>query len=128
MASGLIFDDEGRDITMDTLTEAVEKTDEPRVWRFGNYVSFCRVLQREYGDETADRQGWKKIWHVKQGNWTPGIVIGVRTLSDGENAFMGQEGIDYTPTRYFKAYLVAFDMRRKPVFILPEDLKDEFDA
>lgn len=53
----------------------------------------------------------------------PGVIVGWRTLSDGRVDRGGYyEPSEYTPTRHFKAYLVAFDMREKPLYVLPEDL------
>lgn len=50
-----------------------------------------------------------------------GVIVGVRTLSDGVVHWTGDSDI-YAPTRHFKAYLIAFDLRRVPVFVLPENV------
>lgn len=52
-----------------------------------------------------------------------GIIVGKRTLSNGNVSVLGyDEPILYRPTEHFQAYMVAFDLRRKPVFVLPEHL------
>jgi hypothetical protein len=49
---------------------------------------------------------------------TGGLVVGERTVADGDLT-----GPDFTPTRHFRVYLVAHHMRRKPMFVLPEDME-----
>lgn len=56
----------------------------------------------------------------------PGIVIGVRTLANGEVDY----GWEDNPTvfyakEHFTAYLVAYDVHRKPVYVLPEHCTPE---
>lgn len=88
-------------------------------------VRFTWTLSRR---TTGDgRSGFRKVWVTERwpGEKEPksrrGLIIGVRTLSNG-----GVEYGDYdTPTTYeaeerFRAYLVAYDLNRKPVLVLPE--------
>lgn len=53
-----------------------------------------------------------------------GIVVGARTLANGTVAYGGDDGSAFRAADggYFPAYLVAFDLRRKPVHVLPEHL------
>lgn len=52
-----------------------------------------------------------------------GLIIGRRTLSNGKNNYPGyDEPIEYEAKERFTAYLVAFDLRRKPVHVLPEHI------
>ena len=52
---------------------------------------------------------------------TEGIVIGVRWLANGENVRLSwEEGVEFRPEERFRAYLVAFDLHRRPAFVLPE--------
>lgn len=55
-----------------------------------------------------------------------GIIVGWRTLANGKVTYGNDwDGSDeFRPTEHFKAYLVAYDMRRKPVYVLPEDLEE----
>lgn len=95
--------------------------------KLGDRVRFTRHLTRR---STAWRAGVTKAWESKAYPGQPepepreGIVIGIRTLSNGRFDWSGYEdpGL-YTPTAFFKAYLVAFDMRRNPVLVLPEHLE-----
>lgn len=51
-----------------------------------------------------------------------GIVIGVRTLSDGGTDYDYEAGTQFYPESHFEAYLVAFAMSRKPFLVKREDL------
>lgn len=53
-----------------------------------------------------------------------GIVVGTRTLMNVERVYVGyDEGWDndLSSAERFQAVWVAYDLRRKPVFVLPED-------
>jgi hypothetical protein len=83
----------------------------------------------------ARRTLWRE--HLPSGNrrWssqsygstqTPreGVIVGVRTLANGDVEYGGWDATTtFHPTEHFKAYLVAFDMRKNPVYVLPEDLE-----
>jgi hypothetical protein len=53
-----------------------------------------------------------KIWSRIKPKETEGIIIGKRTLCSGIED-------------YFSAYLVVFNMRENPVYVLPADLSTE---
>lgn len=94
--------------------------------QLGTRVTFTHTLKR-----TAPRSGLR-VWDART-YWlvdtargpVPGIVVGVRTLSDGTADRGWDEPTVYTPTRHFTAYLIAFDLRRKPVLVLPEHVELE---
>ena len=46
-----------------------------------------------------------------------GMVIGLRTLSNGFIDYNSDYGYIYNPTEYLQAALVAFDLRRKPILV-----------
>jgi hypothetical protein len=51
-----------------------------------------------------------------------GIVIGHRYVQEG----IVDRGPDYSafiPEKYIESYLVAYDLHRKPVHVLPEDME-----
>lgn len=52
-----------------------------------------------------------------------GVLVGVRQLKDGYTTGGYDELLVFKPKKYYTAYLVAFDMRRRPVFVLPEHIK-----
>ena len=67
---------------------------------------------------------WRKVWERKPEKIPrPGVIIGRRTLSDGENDYTGERGEIYKPKHYFNAYLVVFDMSTNPVYVLDFDIK-----
>jgi hypothetical protein len=95
---------------------------------FGQRIRFDRadVRQRTTSSyQSNGRGGWMKEWAKR--SWSKpgqleGILIGIRTLSNGWVTY----GDEFTPTRYeavdhFTAYLIAYDTRRSPVYLLPED-------
>jgi hypothetical protein len=69
------------------------------------------------------RKEWKKVEWGKRGDKRHGIIVGVRTLSNGVIEWNYEEPIQFYPDLYFTAYLVAFDLRRKPVYLLPDDVE-----
>lgn len=53
-----------------------------------------------------------------------GIVVGVRTIADGTASWGGYDDpIEFRATLHKTAYLVAFDIRRNPDLVLPEDIR-----
>lgn len=99
-------------------------------FQFGQPVEFTRHLTRRYRHDPSGRYATGlKVWTSEDypgqpdPEPCPGIVIGIRTLSNGTNHYHGDdEPITYRATERFTAYLVAYDMRRKPVLVLPEHL------
>jgi hypothetical protein len=96
-------------------------------FQLGQRVSFTHPLQRRYQFMEGDRYG-RKEW-VPQTDYKgvpesgAGIIIGKRTLANGVNHYNGyDEPITFHPKETFTAYLVAFDLRRKPVHVLPEHI------
>lgn len=47
-----------------------------------------------------------------------GIVVGKRTISDGDTSGGYDEWTVYTPFQHYTEWLVAYDLRRKPVHVL----------
>ena len=80
------------------------------------------ILRREHLAGSMRRWAptqWGKDQHT-------GIIVGWRTLANGKVTY-GNDwdgGDEFRPTEHFKAYLVAYDMRRKHVYVLPEDLEE----
>jgi len=68
------------------------------------------------------RKEWGKTEWGKRGDVRHGLIVGVRTLSNGVIEWNYEEPIQFFPDLYFTAYLVAFDLRRKPVYLLPDDV------
>lgn len=96
--------------------------------RLGQPVRFNLrdILFRSIGD--SHRSGrYPKVW--KPRSYQPnrvvdGFIIGIRTLSNGDVTWGSyDEPTIYYPGEHFTAYLVAFDLRRKPVYLLPDDVE-----
>lgn len=99
------------------------------VLTLGDSVTFTWHLTRKYESVPQPAYG-RKVWRTELWPGQPepepreGIVIGVRTLTNGINEYYGyDQPIQYRPKESVKAYLVAYDMRRKPVLVLPEHLR-----
>lgn len=92
-------------------------------------LSDLKLSQRVVFSAKLKRKWYKmgiqdiKSWTPARCDYTDGVVIGIRTLSDGNVDYGGSEdGTQYRPTRHFKAVLVAYSLYRKPVLVLPQDL------
>jgi len=81
--------------------------------KLGDTVRFNSKLirTRKYIYKT-DKKEWKETQFS-----TPqvGILIGVRTLANG-STYYSENGCIFTPVEYFPVYMVATDLRKKPVF------------
>lgn len=86
--------------------------------KLGQPISFSIVFVR--------REEWKKgeylttrrkVWGHKQVSETTGIIIGKRTLSNGNTHHDSEAGWMYAADEYFPAYIVAFDLKRSPVLV-----------
>lgn len=98
------------------------------VFALGDRVKFSRNLTRSSYpeiDPRANRTRYIKRW--KPSNFIDpreGVIVGKRTIWDGERYLIGyDEGYTFSPVSHQEAYLVAFDLRRKPVFVAAEDLE-----
>jgi hypothetical protein len=97
---------------------------------FGERVTFTRTLTRRYRHHPSNGWQGRKVWESEGYPGEPepaprsGIIVGVRTLADGVNSYNGyEEPITFQAERHFKAYLIAFDFRRKPALVLPEHIE-----
>lgn len=98
-------------------------------YTLGQPVTFTRHLRRRYEHMDDSAHEGRKVWSTEgypgdpEPAPRPGIVIGVRTLADGVNAYNGYDvPIRFRPTRHFTAYLIAHHLRHKPLLVLPEHL------
>lgn len=120
--------------TLDGMPTPAEREPDPvDPFRFGVHVHFehvlSRVLELDHRSSKHDPahkiMHHLKLWKVRpstdrQGD---GILIGKRTLVNGERDFLGyDEGVAFRRGESFSAWLVAYDMQRNPVYVLPEHL------
>jgi hypothetical protein len=91
------------------------------------HFDYTDILRREevrgaaFGNVPV-RKEWRKTQWGKRGDVRHGLIIGVRTLSNGVIEWNYEEPIQFYPDLYFTAYLIAFDLRRVPVYLLPDDV------
>lgn len=92
----------------------------------GTKVRFHTYLRR--GTLESRRENFSgyyrdKVWFPTDGPIREGIVVGRRTLSNGQREWEDEVGYSYTPTASFPAYIVAYDLHRAHINVRPEDLE-----
>lgn len=97
--------------------------------QFLDKVGFTHILTRQSWDGRRQWRPFELTWEPKVG-----YVVGVRTLKDGtwqteiEHEYLdgrllsSYEVSCFVADRYIRAYLIATNMQRKPVLVLPEHL------
>lgn len=109
-------------------------------YTLGEEVMFRNPLERvtrvDMPDGKYQNSVTRKCWVPRDGkaDWCEGVVVGKRTLSDGirqwesyDDGLFGSSssgGYEFTPEESFSAYLVAFDMRKNPVYVREDDIKE----
>ncbi len=101
----------------------------------GDRVLFRRPLVRKRSRNERGRHGYdglpvkmliaRRDWvRGEQEMWRPGIIIGKRTLQNGEYNYGGEDEQSYlSDIEYVPAYLIAYDLHQKPVRVLEDDIK-----
>lgn len=89
-----------------------------RTPQLGDPVTFTNVLHRVFG--AKGERTWKE-WEWPEAERT-GILTGIRTLSNGVADYNFDDPTTYEVSDTFTAYIVTFDLRRKPVLVRPERL------
>lgn len=87
-------------------------------FQLGDRVLYTHVLGRS-------KSGSARVWNAHKCRATVGIVCGKRTLSNGTvEAYREFDGYgsftvshEYCPSEHFQAYLIAYDLRSKPVLV-----------
>jgi hypothetical protein len=66
----------------------------------------------------CNRKEWvmDRFKHPKQG-----VVIGWRTLSNGELEYYSDEPTMYHPKSHFKALLVVLNEKQNPIYVMPSE-------
>jgi len=84
---------------------------------FGDKVAVNAVYRRR-GAASSGRWHTRKHWERVPIRLRIGLYIGTRTLSNGTTENMGgEEGYVFHPSEHFKAALVVFSEREKPVLV-----------
>ena len=103
-------------------------------FQLGQRVAYTEHLRRRSA-QPGEFGGPDKIWSPNAGPFSgpgweehrwpggEGMIVGRRTLSNGNLRWLGEEGGNsYISTESFTAYLIAYDLHRKPVHVLPEHI------
>jgi hypothetical protein len=85
--------------------------------KLGQPVIFSKVLYRKELQHPEKRYKRIKKWLEKPVKEQSGIIIGKRTLSNGETEWEEEVGNIYEGKEYFQALLIATSLSAKPVFI-----------
>lgn len=98
-----------------------------REYELGARVEFTYTLHRKF---RASAPRSRKVWEHEAwpGQDEPearqGIIVGVRTLANGYlSGGYWEEPTQFEASEHFRAYLVAFDVRRRPVLVRPEHVR-----
>jgi hypothetical protein len=88
--------------------------------RLGAKVTFSRTLRRVwFPPASGPSSKATKRWVSTRTPVKAGIVIGLRTLANGTVQGGYDEPIEFHATEHVTAYLIVFDIRRKPVLVPP---------
>ena len=120
---------------MKTIASIVQATEPdapttPEPLPLGTRVIFSHQLYRHtYAGNYEVRKEWEPHpYYADAAKARGGIVVGKRTLSNGCRVWQGDEDggmYEFIPDEHFTAYLVAFDLHRKPVHVRPEHITPE---
>ena len=89
-------------------------------YMLGDKVWVRRIIEAEkYWDHESKYT--KRKWVSKEQELS-GIVIGHRYVQEGIVDHWS-DYIAFTPEKYIECYLVTYDLHRKPVHVLPEDME-----
>lgn len=96
-------------------------------FRLGQRVIFTHPLERR-GTWNAEKRRAGKAW--KHSSYEKaareeheGIIIGKRTLANGDTQWEDEVGTMFFPTEHFQAYLIATTLHRKPSVVRVENVR-----
>lgn len=122
---------------MNNAIDRLSDTNKPKEYLFSDEVKFINNLKKCRSDyKGSNERYWKSDvfrfeWvmidklHRQKPLITTGIIIGVRILRDGHIVYESHDdGLEacFITDKTFKAYLVATDMKRNPVYVSPKDI------
>lgn len=104
-------------------------------FELGQRVAYSEhIRRRDTGPGEFDFDKPNRIWSTNGGPFSgtgweehrwpggEGVIVGKRTLSNGRASWQEEGYTQYTIKETFIAYLIAYDLRRKPVHVLPEHI------
>ena len=94
----------------------------------GEKVRFRTMLVRQREQRATggpQRATSWKVWTSRaiSDDWVEGVIVGRRTLVDGELISDSEVGNQFLGRHWFPAYLVSYALNRKPVLVPPECLE-----
>ena len=97
-------------------------------FELGQRVTFTHPLYRHTrGTNYTVHKTWEPHpYYADAAKQRDGIIVGKRSLANGTTQWQdyGDGGMyEFIPNEYFAAYLIAFDLRRKPVYVRPEHVE-----
>lgn len=92
----------------------------PDQFALGDKVRVRAWLERSRSGQSYNQKYWKREEFAAP---MDAIVVGLRTLSEGNITFWDEGGYAYEATNHFKAALVAYSLRNRPVFVKLEDIE-----
>ncbi len=94
--------------------------------KLGQPVTAIAYLARRTGYPENRRPGdVLKVWRrVAFDAPKPGVLIGLRVLSNGWRSYDSEEGMLYQATEYQHAALVAFSLRTRPQLVALADMME----
>jgi hypothetical protein len=89
---------------------------------YGQKVVATGIMRRTYQSPN------KKIWvnNASDDYKFTGLLLGYRTLSNGDMEWFSDEGNRYTPREHFKVALVSPNERENPVYVPLDKIKAEY--
>lgn len=93
----------------------------------GQPVTFTHHLERRTREHPGTYSRVTRAWEpvdaypvTGQRGPVPGVIVGVRTLANGTVHYLVEDPTVFIPQEYVTAYLVAYHLRRAPLYVLPE--------
>lgn len=93
--------------------------------RLGQKVAFTVPLRR-VSESLHTAYSDRKVWRPNLNYRGPveGILIGIRTLTNGVREHMGEDGCSHWPDTKFRAALVAVSLRLNRVIVALDDIHE----
>lgn len=101
-------------------------------WKLGDRCRFSHRLNKQTWDPETHRRFTidGTFDGATEKRWVPvpaqheGVIVGQRTVQNNWVDWIGYDGGSCAvPTKYISAYLVAYDLRKNPVYVLPEHME-----
>lgn len=106
----------GQRVEFDLANRLVRVSESPTRDRGPNYLNSARYPKRW----VRQRDKWDHIDYAEQ--FMSGVVVGIRYLSNGYATYVDGTG-EWHHKESIEAVVVSYDLRRKPVLLIPDDVR-----